>query len=140
MIIQIGTEMDESRILWKHKESDDWQRADIDDLIDAYEGRPTRETISRADAIEVVRRYMNDSHISDADWHMNELEHELSNIPTDSPTGTWKGHNADNPDWLRTDGTPIFLVCDKCHGMVLNNGSANWNYCPNCGYPMKMVD
>lgn len=41
MIIQIGTEADESRILWKHSESDEWQRADIDDLIDAYESRPT---------------------------------------------------------------------------------------------------
>ena len=37
MIIQIGTEVDESRILWKHKESDEWERADIDDLIRAYE-------------------------------------------------------------------------------------------------------
>lgn len=37
MIIQIGTEVDESRILWKYKESDEWKRADIDDLIYAYE-------------------------------------------------------------------------------------------------------
>ena len=37
MIIQIGTEVDESRILWKHKESDEWERADIDDLIRTYE-------------------------------------------------------------------------------------------------------
>ena len=40
MIIQIGTEVDESRILWKHNEKDDWRRADIDDLIEAYESRP----------------------------------------------------------------------------------------------------
>lgn len=37
MIIQIGTEVDESRILWKRKESDDWKRADIDDLIRTFE-------------------------------------------------------------------------------------------------------
>lgn len=37
MIIQIGTEVDESRILWKHNEKDEWKRADIDELIDAYE-------------------------------------------------------------------------------------------------------
>ena len=42
MIIQIGTEADESRILWKHNEKDDWHRADIDDLIKAYESRPIR--------------------------------------------------------------------------------------------------
>ena len=45
MIIQIGTEVDESRILWKHKESDEWKRADIDDLIRAYEDRPKGEWI-----------------------------------------------------------------------------------------------
>lgn len=43
MIIQIGTDVDESRILWKHKESDEWERADIDDLIRAYENRPKGE-------------------------------------------------------------------------------------------------
>lgn len=45
MIIQIGTEVDESRILWKYKESDEWKRADIDDLIRAYENRPKGEWI-----------------------------------------------------------------------------------------------
>ena len=49
MIIQIGTEADESRILWKHSKSDEWQRADIDDLIDAYESRPTGEWIPVSD-------------------------------------------------------------------------------------------
>ena len=44
MIIQMGTEVDESRILWKHKESDEWKRADIDDLIRAYENRPAERT------------------------------------------------------------------------------------------------
>lgn len=37
MIIDIGTEVDESVIRWKHKETDEWQKADIDELIDAYE-------------------------------------------------------------------------------------------------------
>ena len=48
MIIQIGTEVDESRILWKYKESDEWERADIDDLICAYENRPTGGWIQNA--------------------------------------------------------------------------------------------
>ena len=60
------------------------------------------------------------------------------NGKADRPTGEWKGYNADNPNWLRKDGTPIFLVCDKCHNMVLNNASAKWNYCPDCGCSMKM--
>lgn len=55
MIIQIGTEVDESRILWKHKESDEWKRADIDDLIDAYENRPKGEWIfNPKDAIDLM--------------------------------------------------------------------------------------
>ena len=37
MIIDIGTEIDESVIRWKHKETDEWTRADIDELIEAYE-------------------------------------------------------------------------------------------------------
>lgn len=37
MIIDIGTKVDESVIRWKHKETDEWQIADIDELIDAYE-------------------------------------------------------------------------------------------------------
>lgn len=36
MIIDIGTEVDESVIRWKYKENDEWQKADIDELIDAY--------------------------------------------------------------------------------------------------------
>ena len=47
MIIQIGTEVDESRILWKYKESDEWERADIDDLIKAYESRPKGKWITK---------------------------------------------------------------------------------------------
>ena len=57
------------------------------------------------------------------------------------PQGEWKGYNADKGgDWLRDDGTPVFLVCDKCYGTVINNGSAHWNYCPNCGAKMKGAD
>lgn len=52
-------------------------------------------------------------------------------------TGKWKGYNADNPKWQRTDGTPIFLVCSECNGSVLNNGSAHWNFCPSCGADMR---
>lgn len=60
MIIQIGTEVDESIVLWKHKESDEWERADIDDLICAYENRPrgkwenSEDCISRQQAIEEI--------------------------------------------------------------------------------------
>lgn len=52
MIIQIGTDVDESRILWKYKESDEWKRADIDDLIRAYE---KCNQLTTTDVVEVVR-------------------------------------------------------------------------------------
>ena len=69
---------------------------------------------------------------------------EIGKIIDSAPTidavevvhGEWKGYNADKEDWLRKDGTPIFLVCNKCYGTVINNGSAHWNYCPNCGAKM----
>lgn len=58
MIIQIGTEVDESRILWKYKESDEWKRADIDDLIEAYENRQKEpkpgDSISRQALIDEI--------------------------------------------------------------------------------------
>ena len=48
----------------------------------------------------------------------------------------WDGYNADYSDWLRNDGKPIFISCCVCNNVVLNNGSASWNYCPNCGAKM----
>ena len=55
--------------------------------------------------------------------------------------GEWIGYNAvKGDDWLRSDGEPIFLVCNKCYGTVMNNTSAHWNFCPNCGAKMKGAD
>ena len=52
--------------------------------------------------------------------------------------GKWQGYNTEEPHkWVRDDGEPIFLVCSKCNGTVLNNGSAQWNFCPNCGADMR---
>ena len=51
--------------------------------------------------------------------------------------GRWNGYNADNPEWLRDDGSPMFLTCSECNGTVINNGSAHWNFCPNCGADMS---
>ena len=48
-------------------------------------------------------------------------------------TGKWIGYKADDKDWQRNDGSPIFLICDQCKNQVINNGSATWNFCPSCG-------
>ena len=71
MIIQIGTDVDESRILWKYKESDEWKRADIDDLIRAYKNKPTERT-----GKWIVERYC-----SECEWDKHEAE-LVCNIPT----------------------------------------------------------
>ena len=67
----------------------------------------------------------------------NEVVFEEVEEPEPKKKGKWLGYNADKPGWLRTDGTPIFLICAECNGTVINNGSAHWNYCPNCGCDMR---
>ena len=62
---------------------------------------------------------------------------ELPSAQPKRKTGKWNGYNADNPDWLRDDGSPVFLTCSECYGMVMNNGSAHWSFCPNCGADMR---
>ena len=55
-------------------------------------------------------------------------------------TGKWIGYNTEQDGWKRTDGSPVFMSCSECNGLVLNNGSAHWNYCPNCGARMEGND
>ena len=54
--------------------------------------------------------------------------------------GKWIGYNADDKDWQRDDGSPVFMNCSECHEAVINNGSAHWNFCPNCGRRMEEGD
>lgn len=50
--------------------------------------------------------------------------------------GEWIAYNGDDPNWLRNDGSPVFMQCSECNTMVVNNFAFNWNYCPNCGAKM----
>lgn len=70
MIIQIGTEVDESRILWKHKESDDWKRADIDDLIRAFES-----IVSKGDTKDCTKflLWLLEEIMDEENWEMNAV-------------------------------------------------------------------
>lgn len=97
---------------------------------------PSADAVSREDYHNLLMA----SNDIDRALRQYQAKDENPSAEADRPTGEWKGYNADNPDWLRKDGTPIFLVCDKCHDMVLNNSSTNWNYCPNCGARMKGAD
>ena len=76
-------------------------------------------------------------------WYQG-IEYAINHIihaPTIEPErkkGRWNGYNEDKgKDWLRNDRTPVFLVCNQCNGTVINNGSAHWNFCPNCGADMR---
>lgn len=70
--------------------------------------------------------------------YMAQRIEEAPSIDIEPKRGEWIGYNADKgDDWLRSDGEPIFLVCNKCHGTVMNNTSAHWNFCPNCGADMR---
>lgn len=92
------------------------------------------DLINRKSALKALRPIMRKSD------YFYEILKAIQDIPPAEPerkTGKWKGYNADNPKWQRTDGTPIFLVCSECNGSVLNNGSAHWNFCPNCGADMR---
>lgn len=94
--------------------------------------------ISRQAAIESLHMHL--MYRMGTDSNKKRLDEWINNLPSAQPerkTGKWKGYNADNPKWQRTDGTPIFLVCSECDGSVLNNGSAHWNFCPNCGADMR---
>lgn len=74
--------------------------------------------------------------IAKVETTLNQFIDWINEAPTIEPErelGEWKGYNADESNWRRNDGTPIFLICSKCNGMVINNGSAHWNYCPKCG-------
>lgn len=63
----------------------------------------------------------------------------LDALPSAQPerTGKWIGYNTEQDGWKRTDGSPVFMSCSECNGLVLNNGSAHWKFCPNCGARME---
>ena len=124
------------------KSTDNWQGAVIA-LLSALPSAepPTGELISRADAVKAVIAQRHRAELSDYNFDLGLAEDAIRHLPSaEAVQGEWIGYNADKEDWLRTDGTPIFLVCDKCNGTVINNGSAHWNYCPNCGARMKGGD
>ena len=107
----------------------------------------TDDLISGQAAIDAIEDYLDEySGLDEEGYHgekwcaMAEARMVIENLPSAQPkrkTGKWNGYNADNPDWLRDDGSPVFLTCSECYGMVMNNGSAHWNFCPNCGADMR---
>ena len=97
-----------------------------------------RDLISRQEAIDAIKGWGLIDGLSEC--QAVEILEDEEKVPSTQPErkmGKWKGYNADNPKWLRDDGSPVFLECSACNTIVMNNGSAYWNFCPNCGADMK---
>ena len=76
--------------------------------------------------------------ITDVDFdHTSEItfhtKHGKEVVFVKRKTGKWIGYNIEKDGWKRTDGSPVFMSCSECNGLVFNNGSSHWNFCPNCG-------
>ena len=90
------------------------------------------DTISRS---SVLRKL--DSFHPDYTFNLASFKNLIKAEPTVEKKGKWEGYNGDNPDWQRTDGSPVFLVCSECGATVVNNFAAKWNYCCSCGADMR---
>ena len=140
---------------WKDYDGDICWREAIDKAKDALSTLPSAEAVSMEEHVKELNdlasawknKFINaekrtekiyDETMAKVANECKECKERLRNLrpSAEAVQGEWIGYNADKEDWLRTDGTPIFLVCDKCNGTVINNGSAHWNYCPNCGAKM----
>lgn len=92
------------------------------------------DLIERQAAIDVCMKYNGQGYV----WSC--IMGDIRNLPSAQPErkkGRWIGYNTDKEGWNRTDGSPVFMSCSECGGTVLNNGSAHWNFCPNCGAEME---
>ena len=87
------------------------------------------------------KKFVNMSaNISDFCDKLWKLAYERGKAEGQPRRGKWIGYNADDKDWQRDDGTPIFMDCSECHGFVINNTASSWNFCPNCGCRMEEGD
>lgn len=96
-------------------------------LLDARRGLnlKCRELFNDEKIAELIYRYLCDG-----------IE-ECENAEPERKTGKWKGYRADEKNWQMNDGSPVFLICSECENTVINNGSAHWYFCPNCGAKME---
>ena len=72
-------------------------------------------------------------------FRVKQWLNHLPSIEPERKKGKWIGYKADDKNWQRDDGSPIFMNCSECHEAVINNGSAHWNFCPNCGADMREI-
>lgn len=150
MIIQIGTEADESRILWKHKESDEWEKADIDDLIEAYENIQNEtkpdDSISRQTLINEVLEDGNGAVLSyTKGMDEDELVERIEKQMIDHFIGIIKYAPPAKPKqpkgkWIDRNGWAYCSNCGKA-AVPQNNGCeiepCHTPFCPWCNSDMR---
>jgi hypothetical protein len=94
------------------------------------------DKMTREEAIDVLKHNYPSACFTDLCEAVEIAIQALSAQP-ERKTGKWIGYNIEKDGWKRTDGSPVFMRCSECNKIILNNGSAYWNYCPNCGADMK---
>lgn len=94
------------------------------------------DKMTREEAIDVIKHNYPSACFTDLCEAVEMALQALSAQP-ELTVGKWIGYNGDNPDWQRTDGSPVFLTCSECGATVINNFAAKWNYCCSCGADMR---
>ena len=90
------------------------------------------DAISRADAINIVRKLAVDEQDGSEYWRSKVNEYlctvyeEMTQLPSVQPSR--KGH------WIKT---PL-LTCDRCN--KINKSGIESDFCPNCGADMRGVE
>ena len=119
--------------------------SDLQELLDEQPTIDISNTSNTLGALDCVDRQkaIDESYqvVIDGDVFDVVQVETLMGLPSVQPRkGKWIGYKADDKDWQRDDGSPVFMNCSECHEAVINNGSAHWNFCPNCGCRMEEGD
>ena len=107
---------------------------DIEQAIEALEQQPC-DCISRAWLKESIHNFYHGLKHTPTEEDIQAYIDAAPPVTPQPKTGQWIGYNTDKEGWKRTDGSPVFMICSECKGMVLNNGSAH--YCSYCGARME---
>lgn len=107
----------------------------LDDLPSA---QPERLTDDDFETIRIhlnayKEKLCNQQRWKEAEEYQRIIDRFMALASVQPRRGKWIGYKADDKDWQRDDGSPVFMNCSECHEAVINNGSAHWNFCPNCG-------
>lgn len=97
------------------------------------------DLIRRQDAIDALTEANLKSHMDSVEGGQENRSaiRIIMELPSaERKRGEWIAYNGDDSNWLRNDGSPVFMQCSECNTMVVNNFAFNWNYCPNCGAKM----